>query len=81
MSKYTSDDNRSMQLNDNNERYYSSRDIDEDDDHDYDEEIHKLKEVECEECAHCIQWYRTGSWLYCLNPKKAVVKIKRKSYK
>jgi hypothetical protein len=31
MGKYTSDDNRSMQLNDNNDRYYSSRDIDRDD--------------------------------------------------
>ena len=29
---YTSDDNRSMQLNDNNDRYYSSRGIDRDDD-------------------------------------------------
>ena len=26
MGKYTADDNRSMQLNPNNERYYSSRD-------------------------------------------------------
>ena len=31
MGKYTADDNRSMQLNDNNERYYSSRGIDHDD--------------------------------------------------
>lgn len=31
---YTSDDNRSMQLNDNNDRYYSSRGIDRDDDYD-----------------------------------------------
>ena len=31
MGKYTADDNRSMQLNDNNDRYYSSRDIDRDD--------------------------------------------------
>ncbi len=31
MGKYTSDDNRSMQLNDNNERYWSSRGIDLDD--------------------------------------------------
>jgi hypothetical protein len=28
MGSYTSDDNRSMQLNDNNDRYYSSRGID-----------------------------------------------------
>jgi len=34
MSKYTSDDNRSMQLNDNNDRYYSSRGIDRYDDND-----------------------------------------------
>ena len=32
MGKYTADDNRSMQLNPNNERYYSSRDYDCDDD-------------------------------------------------
>jgi hypothetical protein len=39
MSKYSSDDNRSMQLNDNNERYYSSRGYDDDDDeYDYEEE-------------------------------------------
>ena len=31
MGKYTSDDNRSMQLNPNNERYYSSRGDDHDD--------------------------------------------------
>jgi hypothetical protein len=31
MGKYTADDNRSMQLNDNNDRYYSSRGIDRDD--------------------------------------------------
>jgi hypothetical protein len=31
MGKYTSDDNRSMQLNPNNERYYSSRGDDQDD--------------------------------------------------
>ena len=31
MGRYTSDDNRSMQLNDNNDRYYSSRGIDRDD--------------------------------------------------
>lgn len=31
---YSSDDNRSMQLNDNNDRYYSSRGIDRDDDYD-----------------------------------------------
>ena len=30
MGKYTADDNRSMQLNDNNDRYYSSRGIDRD---------------------------------------------------
>ena len=36
MSKYTSDDNRSMQLNDNNDRYYSSRGIDRYDDDDDD---------------------------------------------
>lgn len=36
---YTSDDNRSMQLNDNNDRYYSSRGIDrDDDDWDYEDE-------------------------------------------
>ena len=36
---YSSDDNRSMQLNDNNDRYYSSRGIDRDDlDWDYEEE-------------------------------------------
>ena len=34
MSKYTADDNRSMQLNDNNDRYYSSRGIDRYDDDD-----------------------------------------------
>ena len=34
MGKYTADDNRSMQLNDNNERYYSSRGIADDDDYD-----------------------------------------------
>jgi hypothetical protein len=34
---YSADDNRSMQLNDNNDRYYSSRGIDRDDD-DYSEE-------------------------------------------
>jgi Ca2+-binding RTX toxin-like protein len=33
---YSSDDNRSMQLNDNNDRYYSSRGIDRDDDYDDD---------------------------------------------
>ena len=39
MGKYTSDDNRSMQLNDNNERYYSSRgDSDDDDYYDYSDE-------------------------------------------
>ena len=38
MSKYTSDDNRSMQLNDNNDRYYSSRGIDRYDDDYSDEE-------------------------------------------
>jgi len=32
MSKYTADDNRSMQLNDNNDRYYSSRGIERDND-------------------------------------------------
>ena len=32
MSKYTEDDNRSMQLNDNNERYCSSRGEDPDED-------------------------------------------------
>jgi len=31
---YSSDDNRSMQLNDNNDRYYSSRGIDRDEDYD-----------------------------------------------
>jgi hypothetical protein len=36
MSKYTADDNRSMQLNDNNDRYYSSRDIDRHDNDDDD---------------------------------------------
>ena len=36
MSKYTADDNRSMQLNDNNDRYYSSRGIDRHDDDDDD---------------------------------------------
>jgi hypothetical protein len=36
---YSSDDNRSMQLNDNNDRYYSSRGIDRDDlDWDYEED-------------------------------------------
>ena len=35
--KYTSDDNRSMQLNDNNDRYWSSRDIDPYDDYGDDE--------------------------------------------
>ena len=34
MGKYTSDDNRSMQLNENNDRYYSSRGIDRYDDDD-----------------------------------------------
>ena len=38
MGKYTSDDNRSMQLNDNNDRYWSSRDIDPYDDGGCDEE-------------------------------------------
>ena len=38
MGSYTSDDNRSMQLNDNNDRYYSSRGIDRDDDYDFEEE-------------------------------------------
>lgn len=39
MGSYTSDDNRSMQLNDNNDRYYSSRGIDrDDDDYDFEEE-------------------------------------------
>jgi len=37
---YSSDDNRSMQLNDNNDRYYSSRGIDRDDDYDdYDDDF------------------------------------------
>ena len=36
MGKYTSDDNRSMQLNENNDRYYSSRGIDRFDDGDCD---------------------------------------------
>ena len=36
MGKYTSDDNRSMQLNENNDRYYSSRGIDRFDDADDD---------------------------------------------
>ena len=35
--KYTPDDNRSMQLNDNNDRYWSSRDIDPYDDYGDDE--------------------------------------------
>ena len=39
MGKYTSDDNRSMQLNDNNDRYYSSRGIDRDElDYDFEED-------------------------------------------
>ncbi len=38
MSKYSSDDNRSMQLNDNNERYYSSREGNEVEEYD---EIHE----------------------------------------
>jgi hypothetical protein len=35
MGKYTSNDNRSMQCNPNNERYYSSRGFNNDDDDDY----------------------------------------------
>ena len=53
MSKYTSDDNRSMQLNDNNERYYSSRgDSDYEDDY---EDVSKTREAQydCGYCAHC----------------------------
>jgi len=38
VSKYSSDDNRSMQLNDNNERYYSSREGNEVEEYD---EIHE----------------------------------------
>ena len=39
MGRYTSDDNRSMQLNDNNDRYYSSRGIDRDElDYDFEED-------------------------------------------
>ena len=40
---YSADDNRSMQLNDNNERYYSSRGVDryDDDDSDSEEEYNR----------------------------------------
>jgi len=76
MGKYTSDDNRSMQLNDNNERYYSSRGIDQDDDYDEDgPPDYKWIEIECEACQHCIQWYTTGSWMPCLFPKKVKLKL------
>ena len=76
MAKYTSDDNRSMQLNPNNERYYSSRGIDQNEDHNSDESNYKWIEEECGYCAHCQQWYSTGSWMPCLFPEK--VKVKKK---
>lgn len=71
MGKYTSDDNRSMQLNDNNERYWSSRDIDPHDDYGDDETSHKIFQEDCGACAHCIQYYSTGSWMPCLFPKES----------
>ena len=70
MGKYTSDDNRSMQLNDNNERYWSSRDIDPHDDYGDDEDSSTTSK-DCGGCAHCIQYYSTGSWLPCLFPKES----------
>ena len=45
MAKYTSDDNRSMQLNPNNDRYYSSRGIDKDDLFDHDD--HEQSPITC----------------------------------
>ena len=71
MGKYTSDDNRSMQLNDNNDRYWSSRDIDPHDGCEDDEIIDNSAEEDCGACAHCIQYYSTGSWLPCLFPKQS----------
>ena len=73
MGKYTSDDNRSMQLNPNNDRYYSSRGIDLDD-HDNNETVHKSKKEECGYCAHCQQWLTTGSWMPCLFPEETRTK-------
>ena len=70
MGKYTSDDNRSMQLNDNNDRYWSSRDIDPHEDCGEDEIKNNLTTEDCGACAHCIQYYSTGSWLPCLFPKE-----------
>jgi hypothetical protein len=72
--KYTSDDNRSMQLNPNNERYASSRGIG--DDEDYDKTLYKVKEIECDNCQTCLDYFRTGSWVPCLHPKKLLVKRK-----
>tara|TARA_B100000989_G_scaffold267039_1_gene220897 strand:- start:12 stop:443 length:432 start_codon:yes stop_codon:yes gene_type:complete len=71
MGKYTSDDNRSMQLNDNNDRYWSSRDIDPHDGCEDDEIRDNHAKEDCGACAHCIQYYSTGSWLPCLFPKEA----------
>ena len=68
--KYTSDDNRSMQLNDNNDRYWSSRDMDPCEGFGDDETSHKISQKDCGECAHCIQYYSTGSWLPCLFPEE-----------
>jgi len=45
MAKYTSDDNRSMQLNPNNDRYYSSRGIDKDGLFDHDD--HEQSIITC----------------------------------
>ena len=60
MSKYTADDNRSMQLNDNNDRYYSSRGIDRyDDDNDDDYDYVSSFDYERDRTAHnarCSAW-------------------------
>ena len=60
MSKYTEDDNRSMQLNDNNDRYYSSRGIDRYDDDDCDDyDYVSSSDYERDRTAHnarCSAW-------------------------
>jgi len=59
MSKYSSDDNRSMQLNDNNERYYSSRGYDDDDDeYDYEEENLKKPCLNVDEDGYAKYFYQ-----------------------
>ena len=59
MSKYTADDNRSMQLNDNNDRYYSSRDIECED---FDEQEPSVTAVMSRESSSRAQEF--GRWEY-----------------